>query len=299
MAERPTWLRTPSAETLGRALVFVGVVLFIVVFLAVFPVLTDPVGTYDDWFPEADEPSVQADAPEDEAPAEPTAAFRYTAESAISAPPEEGAGEGGEEGGEEGGGDAESEPPMATYQVRFEDRSEPGDGAIVSRTWDLGDGNEAFGRVVEHTYEGPGEYPVRLDVEDENGATAKVEADVEVPEEGRAFGRADSADALDLSGIEAALEDAIGTLETSADDALDEVGLVSRRGVIVVLFALAAIATTVVAWRVTRSGIMLLRGPEKVRLNVAAADMDVRVGKQPLDDLVDGYQPEMAEIGQP
>ncbi len=297
MAERPSWLKAPSPEALGGVLVFIGLVLFIVVFLAVFPVLTDPVGTYDDWFPETDEPAAQ-DVPEEETAEEPTAAFRFTAEAVIDEPPEEG-GEAGEgEGGDEGEGEGQGEPPMATYQVRFEDRSEPGDAAITSWTWDLGDGSEARGRVVEHSYEGPGEYVVRLDIEDDSGVRAKVEGDVEVPEEGRAFGRADSADDLDLSGIESALEDAVGTLETSADDALDEIGLAARRVVIVVLFALAAIATTVIAWRVTRSGITLLRGPEKVRLNVESADMDVRVGKDPLGDLVEEYESEMADVGQ-
>ena len=291
MAERPRWLKPPSPETFGGVLIFVGLVLFIVVFLAVFPVLTDPVGTYDDWFPETDEPSTQADAPEEESAAEPTAAFRFTAESVILEPPEEG----GEEGGNEGVG----EPATGTYQVRFEDRSEPGDAAITSWKWDLGDGSEARGRVVEHSYEGPGEYVVRLDIEDENGVAAKVDGDVEVPEEGRAFGRADSADDLDLSGIESALEDAVGTLETSANDALDEIGLAARRMVIIVLFALAAIATTIIAWRVTRSGIVLLRGPERVRLNVESADMDVRVGKRSLEDAVDEYESELADVGQP
>lgn len=291
MAERPRWLNRPSPETLGVILVSIGLLLFIVVFLAVFPVLTDPVGTYDDWFPEADEVSVQEDVPEEEAVEEPTAAFRFTAESVISEPPEE--------GGEEGSDEGESTPSMATYQVRFEDRSEPGDAAITSWTWDLGDGREARGRVVEHSYEGPGEYVVRLDIEDDNGATSKVEGDVEVPEDGRASGSADASSDLDLSGIESALEDAVATLETSAEDALDEIGLAARRTVVVVLFALAAIATTVIAWRVTRNGIMLLRGPEKVRLNVASADMDVRVGKQPLGDLVDEYEPDMADVGQP
>lgn len=291
MAERPRWLKTPSPELLGGLLIFIGLVMFIVVFFAVFPVLSDPVGTYDDWFPEADEPSVQADASAEVEPEkEPTAAFRFTSEAVRVDIPDE--------GGEEGQAAGEGEQPMATYSVRLEDRSEPGDADIASWAWDLGDGNEARGRIVEHSYEGPGVYVVRLDIEDDNGVAAKVEADVEVPEEGRAFGRADSADDLDLSGIESALEEAVGTLETSADDALDEIGLAARRVVIVVLFALAAIATTVVAWRVTRSGIMLLRGPEKVRLNVESADMEVLVGERPLDELVAGeFESERADAG--
>ena len=66
------------------------------------------------------------------------------------------------------------------------------------------------------------------------------------PEEGRSFGRVESEESLDLSGIESAVEDAVTTLEASIDDTLDSVGSTARSLGVIVLFALAAIATTVV-----------------------------------------------------
>ena len=55
---------------------------------------------------------------------------------------------------------------------------------------------------------------------------------------------------------------------------------------VVTLFALAAIATTIVAWRVTRSGVMLLR-PQPVSFKVKSADMQVDLGNKPLDEVVE------------
>jgi hypothetical protein len=126
---------------------------------------------------------------------------------------------------------------------------------------------------------------VRLDIEDENGETSKVEGDVEVPEEGRSAGRFEE-EGLDLSGIEAAVEDAVAALEDSVDDTLGTVRDTSRNMGVVTLFALAAIATTVVAWRVTRSGVMLLRPSQEMRLKVKSADMHVDIGKEPLVEVV-------------
>jgi hypothetical protein len=119
-------------------------------------------------------------------------------------------------------------------------------------------------------------YPVRLDVEDENGVANKVESDIEVPEEGIVSGRVEASEELDLSGIESAVEDAVIAMERSIDDTLD-------RGVIVAIFALAAISTTVVAWWVTRGGVMLLRPDEKMRLKVKSAQIDI--GRTPVEEL--------------
>jgi hypothetical protein len=46
------------------------------------------------------------------------------------------------------------------------------DGAVVSWTWDLGDGTLAAGPVVTHTYARPGDYTVRLTVHDDAGNPA-------------------------------------------------------------------------------------------------------------------------------
>jgi hypothetical protein len=269
--------KTSSPEAIGGFLVFIGLVLFLIVFLAVYPVLSDPVGTYDEWFPEDEEVSASVVLVIDEVDTAngPSAAFRFVAESIRV-----------QDQVNEGEEAAEFEEPQFLYQVSLEDRSEPGDVDIAGWAWDLGDGSEKRGAFVEHTYAGPGVYPVLLSIEDENGVTDEVEGDVEVPDEGNSYGRVDSADDLDLSGIESAVEDAVVTLEGSVDDTLDSFGSASRSSVIVVLFALAAITATVVAWRVTRSGIMLLRPAENLRLKVKSADMHVDIGKDPIEDLV-------------
>ena len=269
-----------SSRGLGGLLVFIGLVMFLAVFLVAFPVLSDPVGTYDEWFPESDEPAEVADPEVEEESFEgPVAVFRYVAESTMIEP---------EEGSEE--------EPTFSYVVEFEDRSELGDADIESWIWDLGDGAEASRRSFRHTYAEPGSYPVRLEVEDSNGETSKVEGDVEVPEEGGSSGRMEAEESLDLSGIESAVEDAVGTLETSVDDALDSAGTAARNTAIVLLFALAAIATTVIAWRVTRSGIMLLQPDQQVRMKVKSADMRVEVGKVPLEEAVAELPPEDREL---
>ncbi|MCP3974718.1 MAG: PKD domain-containing protein [bacterium] len=281
MLERVRNSKAISSEGLGALLIFVGLVMFVVVFFVVFPVLSNPVGAYDEWFPADAEPEVTAEPTDgEESFAGPTAAFRFEAQALFEESPE------GEEGGE-GEERAEGERPGATYTMRLEDITEPGDGALETWTWDLGDGREARGRNVERTYEGPGVYAVRLDVTDSNGETSKVEGDVEIPEEGSDFGRIDAADDIDLSGIEAAVEDAVVALEDSVEETLDEVRSAARSTAVVVLFALAAIATTIVAWRVTRSGIMLLRPAQDVRLKVKSADMQVDVGRKSLPEAIE------------
>ena len=79
-------------------------------------------------------------------------------------------------------------------------------------------------------------------------------------------------------------------------DAIDSAESTARNTAIVLLFALAAIATTVVAWRVTRSGIMLLQPDQRVRLKVKSADMHVEVGKSPLEEALAEPPPEEREL---
>lgn len=264
-----------SPGTIGVLLVTTGLVLFLVVFFAVFPVLSDPVGTYDRWFPDAEEPAAEPAAViEEEAPTGPTAVFRFVAETV------------GTDGGDGEEGDPEAEYPEAEYRVSFEDRSELGDAEITRRTWDLGDGSAGRRPSFDHVYPGPGSYPVRLEIEDANGMTSAVEGDIEVPDEGRSSGRIAAEEDLDLSGIEAAVEDAVVTLEGSVEDTLDSFATASRSFVVVILFALAAIASTIVAWRVTRAGVLLLRPAEKMRLKVKSADMHLDMGGAPPEDQV-------------
>lgn len=58
----------------------------------------------------------------------------------------------------------------------FIDNSTPGSGAIVSRSWDFGDGNTSADAAPEHCYEQVGNYTPVLAVEDENGCFASTSA---------------------------------------------------------------------------------------------------------------------------
>lgn len=286
MFERFRSLKLSSPEAVGGLLIFVGLVLFLVVFIVVFPVLANPVGTYDEWFPE-DEGAATTPRPivaEEEEPAKPNATFRWVAESVAIGEPI-GEGSDGEEGAAEEEREEPQEPQMR-YELSLEDRSEPGDAEVAAWLWDLGDGTEARGSTVTHEYEEAGVYAVRLTVEDEDGFQNEVEGDIEISEEGISSGRVEPEETLDLSSLESAVEDAVVTLEESVDETLDSVGSAARSAVIVVLFALAAIASTVVAWRVTRSGIMLLRPAEKMRLRVKSADMHVEVGNTAVEEAI-------------
>jgi PKD repeat protein len=59
--------------------------------------------------------------------------------------------------------------------------TDPGTEDTHSITWDLGDGNTASGKLtLEHTWEAPGDYVVRLTVVDDDGGTGSAEAMVSV-----------------------------------------------------------------------------------------------------------------------
>lgn len=274
--------RFASPDFLGVFLVVVGLLMFVAIFFVAFPVLSNPVAAYDEWFPQDDSP-VESVVEEVAAPAGPVAAFRFEADSVFFEP---------EEGSEE--------EPQATYTVRFDDRSEAGDAEIVAWAWEFGDGAESSRPNAVHEYEGPGAYEVRLEVEDLNGETSTVVGEIEVPEEGINSGRIEG-EGIDLGAIEAAVEDAMVALEGSVDDTLGTIRDTSRNMGVVTLFALAAIATTVVAWRLTRAGVMLLRPAQEMRLKVKSADMHVDIGKEHLveaisHDEVDDAEKQLVEV---
>jgi hypothetical protein len=58
--------------------------------------------------------------------------------------------------------------------------SSDGDGSVVAWEWDFGDGAQATGAVVNHTWSAPGTYAVRLTVRDDDGAPATTIVPVEV-----------------------------------------------------------------------------------------------------------------------
>jgi len=56
------------------------------------------------------------------------------------------------------------------------------DGRIVSYEWDLGDGTNATGEIVTHSYSSPGSYVVNLTVTDDKGATNLTSKTIKVIE---------------------------------------------------------------------------------------------------------------------
>lgn len=65
-------------------------------------------------------------------------------------------------------------------QVAFTANASDSDGEILSWHWDFGDGQQASGAEVSHNYAGVGSYRVTLTVTDDDGATTRVEQQVEV-----------------------------------------------------------------------------------------------------------------------
>lgn len=69
------------------------------------------------------------------------------------------------------------------------------DGSVVRYDWDLGDGTQRSGQLLQHTYAEPGTYHVTLTVTDDAGAIGTAEADVTVkapPTETRVIERGSS-----------------------------------------------------------------------------------------------------------
>ena len=262
-------------DVLGSAMVLVGLAFFVVVFVVIFPVLTNPAGAYDRWFPsEAVEISEQAEPTGEPAAAGPTAQFRWE-NVAIEA----------------------VNPPL--YRMRLTSETLPGDAEIVAVRWELGDGNTAIGESVTHDYAAIDSYTIRISVEDANGQVDSVSGTVSVAESTSIFGSAGQVeDILDFDrtldnfgdGITTSLEDAVGDvgddITSTLDSALGSIGTTVRGGVVVALFALASLAATVVAWRIARIGVMLLvRDTDQ---NVRDPDRNVRrpAASEPQDETV-------------
>jgi hypothetical protein len=90
---------------------------------------------------------------------------------------------------------------------------------------------------------------VTVEVEDGNGQVDVAEARIFVPELGREEGQIEPrGEGLDLSGIEA-----------SADKVADSMVDAVRASIVIGLFALAAVVLSLLGWRLTRAGGLLLR----------------------------------------
>jgi hypothetical protein len=224
-------LRHTMPVILGSGLVLVGLGLFMVVFFALYPVLANPTATYDRWF--AAEPGPVASTVE----TGPDAAFVW--ETLVTL------------------GD-----DLAFMRVQIEDDSTAGDYPIASWRWDLGDGTTASGRRVTHDYAEAGRYQVRLVVEDIGGATSAAQGMLALSEGAVLFGSAGRIDQFLDANLTGGVGEAFGSLGDSIGGTLDgvagSVGATARRGLVVTMFAVAALALITVAWRVARIGVMVL-----------------------------------------
>lgn len=242
--------RPDHRDTIGSAMVLVGLGFFVIVFVALFPVLTNPAGAYDRWFPPEDEPAVEP-VTEVAQPATPVvtgprAAFRW-----------------------ESVGIDQADTPL--YRVRVTSESLVGDAEIASWSWELGDGTTAIGESVTHDYAAIGSYTIELRVQDTSGQVDAVRGTIVASDGNPLFGASGRIeDALDFDrsldslgdGISDSLEGAVGDvgddINATIDSALGSIGSTVRGGVVVALFALASLAATVVAWRTAKIGVMLL-----------------------------------------
>ncbi|MDO6421822.1 polysaccharide lyase family 7 protein [Saccharophagus degradans] len=80
-----------------------------------------------------------------------------------------------------GGGDISNVPPVASFEMDDEvsidvalvfdgsNSFDPDGGSLASYSWDFGDGSDATGAVVNHTYSAGGSYVVSLTVTDDEG----------------------------------------------------------------------------------------------------------------------------------
>ncbi len=60
--------------------------------------------------------------------------------------------------------------PKTSEAINFDaSASTPNGGTIINYAWDFGDGSTANGKIVVHSYKGPGTYIVTLNVTDSNG----------------------------------------------------------------------------------------------------------------------------------
>ncbi|MGI9606376.1 MAG: PKD domain-containing protein [Acidimicrobiales bacterium] len=252
-------------ELIGGAMVVVGLVFFVIIFIVLFPVLTNPAGAYDRWFPNDGEETVASGS---EAPvverivAGPTAQFRWEVVDVDGIEP-------------------------APNRVRLTSEAVAGDAAITAVRWGLGNGATATGPSIEYDYPAPGSYSIALLVEDANGRIDEVRGVVAVDELRAVLGSSGRVDATSSGefsldnlgdGISDSLEGAVGDvgddITNTIDSAFGSIGSTFRGAVVVVLFTLSALAATMVAWRTARIGVMLMSGERDVRSSARRRSYD-------------------------
>lgn len=70
--------------------------------------------------------------------------------------------------------------PCLYDNTAFTDASIPVTGTIISHDWDFGDGNNASGVNVSHTYAAPGDYTVRLSITTDEGCATVLDKNVTI-----------------------------------------------------------------------------------------------------------------------
>lgn len=223
---------------MGSGLVLAGLALFMVVFFTLFPILTNPVNAYDNWFPVEETATEPVVAAVDQA--DPIARFSWEA-IVVEA----------------------LEPPV--YRVRLQSTSLDGAAAIEAWQWDFGDSSGDRGDRVVHDYGVFGAYVVTLTVVDTDGRSDTVSGEIAVPGVASTAGGVGVVNEfIDLNDIDTSIQNAVGSvgaeIRSSIDGAVGSIGASARGAVVVFLFIMAAIATTIVAWRVARIGVMILNG---------------------------------------
>jgi PKD repeat protein len=117
-------------------------------------------------------------------------------------------------GGSGAGGHKHNKPPLALLSLSptsgpaplsitgSGDGSSDVDGTITGYAWEFGDGTQATGPQVEHTYTTAGEYVVILTVTDDQGATGAASGSVVVTGSSAAYNASlfDEATYLDEPG---------------------------------------------------------------------------------------------------
>ncbi len=222
---------------MGSGLVLAGLALFMVVFFTLFPILTNPVMAYDKWFPIEDDTVEQTIA----APDQQDPVARFTWEAIV----------------------VEAlDPPV--YRVRLQSTSIDAGSAIEQWQWDFGDLSGDRGDRVVHDYAEFGAYIVTLTVVDAAGRADTVSGEIAVPGVAAAAGVVGQINEFIDLDIDASIQNAVGSvgaeIRSSIDGAVGSIGASARGAVVVFLFVMAAIATTIVAWRVARIGVMILNG---------------------------------------
>ena len=217
-------------------MVLVGLAFFVVVFAALFPVLTDPAGAYDRWFPREERIAEESETDRTANPyLGPSARFAWETLTVE-----------------------DGDPPL--YRVRLESQARSGSTAVVEWKWDFGDGTTGTGESIIHDYDAAASYTVTLAIEDASGRGDSVRGSVPVGSSESILGSAGNIDGLvgfddELDAftddISASLEDAVGSVGDDITDTLDtalgSIGATVRGAVVAVLFALAALAATMPA----------------------------------------------------